>query len=81
MPVILAKMQPKPTIEATIEAVQKRAANPDPTPPRDGDVLKVPKLNFDITRRFTELEGKMLLHKNPEVANDLCVVSALQNIR
>lgn len=79
--VILAKMQPEPTLGATIEAVQKRAANPEPTQPRSGDVLKVPKFNFDITRRFTELEGKQLLHKNPRVASDLRVLSALQNIR
>ena len=79
--VILAKIAAEPTLEATIEAVQKRAANPEPTQPRSGDVLKVPKLNFDVTRRFTELEGKKLLHKNPGVASDLWVLSALQNIR
>lgn len=79
--VILAKMRPKPTLKATIEAVQKRAANPEPTQPQIGDVLKVPKFNFDVTRRFTELEGKKLLHTNPTVASDLGVVSAVQNIR
>lgn len=79
--VILAKMQPKSTLKATIEAVQKRAANPAPIQPQNGDVLKVPKLNFDVTQRFTELEGRRLLHKNPNVANDLVVLSALQNIR
>ncbi len=78
--VILAKMSPKPTLKATIDAVRERA-NSAPTQPRTGDVLKVPKLNFDVTRRFTELEGKELLHKNPQVANDLVVLSALQNIR
>ena len=47
----------------------------------DGAVLKVPKMNFDITRRFTELEGRQLLHQNPHVARDVVVLSALQNIR
>jgi hypothetical protein len=79
--VILAKMQPQPTLEATVRAVQKRAANPEPARPCNGDILKVPKLNFDITRRFHELEGKQLLHKNPKIAEDLLVLSALQNIR
>ncbi len=79
--VILAKVQPEATLAATVEAVQKRAASHEPTQPLHGDVLKVPKLNFDITRRFTELEGKQLLHNNPKVADDLLVVSAVQNIR
>jgi hypothetical protein len=79
--VILAKMQPEATLAATVEAVQKRVANQQPVQPQYGDVLKVPKLNFDITRRFSELEGKPLLYTNPKVANDLQVVTALQNIR
>jgi hypothetical protein len=79
--VILAKTQPQETLEATVRAVQKRAANPEPTQPREGDVLKVPKFNFDLTRRYAELEGKKLLVKNPKVAADLMVLSALQNVR
>ncbi len=79
--VILAKMQPEATLEATARAVQKRAANPEPTETQIGDVLKVPKFNFDITRRYRELEGKGLLTANPNVADDLVVLSALQNIR
>jgi hypothetical protein len=79
--VILAKTQPGPTLEATVQAVEKRAANPEPTKPQVGDVLKVPKFNFDITRKYRELEGKLLLTANPNVADDLLVLSALQNIR
>ena len=45
------------------------------------DILKVPKFNFDITRRYKELEGRLLLVKNPKVAKDLFILSALQNIR
>ena len=79
--VILAKVQPGTTLEATIEAVQNRAANSDPASPQIGDVLKVPKFNFDITRRYRELEGKKLLHTNPSLASDLVVGSAIQNVR
>lgn len=79
--VILAKVQPEPTLETTVQTVQKRAANPEPTRPDVGDVLKVPKFNFDITRKYRELECKRLLIKNPNVANDLLVLSALQNVR
>lgn len=79
--VILAKTQPLETLEATVRAVQKRAANPEPTQPREGDVLKVPKFNFDLTRRYAELQRKRLLVNNPKVADDLMVLSALQNVR
>lgn len=78
---ILAKTQPQATLDATVEAIQKRAANPEPVQPRVGGVLKVPKLNFDVTRAYGELEGKELLAKNPKIASDLVVLSALQNIR
>jgi hypothetical protein len=44
-------------------------------------VLKVPKLNFDITRRYEELLGARLSVKNPAVAKDLVIVSAAQNVR
>ena len=79
--VILAKTRPESTLAATAAAVQKRAANPEPTLPQLGDVLKVPKLNFDLTREYNELVGKKLLAENPRVADDLVVVGALQNIR
>lgn len=78
---ILAKMQPEATLDATVRAVQKRAANPEPMQPQVGDVLKVPKLNFDVTRRYAELEGKKLVASNPKIASDLRVLSALQNVR
>ena len=79
--VILAKTHPLETLAATVQAVQRRAANPEPTQPREGDVLKVPKFNFDLTRRYVELERKKLLTTNPKVAPDLVVLSALQNVR
>ena len=78
---ILAKTQPEATLGATVEAIRKRAANPEPTQPRAGDILKVPKFNFDVTRNYREIEGRRLLAKNPKIADDLLVQSALQNIR
>jgi hypothetical protein len=79
--VILAKTQPGATLGATVEAVQKRAANPAPMQAQLGDVLKVPKVNFDVTRKYGELEDKRLLVANPKVAGDLRILSALQNVR
>ena len=79
--VILAKTQPQATLEALVAAVGMRATNVEPTQPRIGDILKVPKLNVDITRQYDELTGKRLLVTNPNVAQDLFVLSALQNVR
>ena len=78
---ILAKVAPGATLEATVADVQARTAGAEPTSMLDGDVLSVPKLNFDLTREYRELYGRFLLASNPAVAKDLMVLSALQNIR
>ena len=49
---ILAKVQPAATLAETINAVLSRIANANPVQPQMYDVLKVPKLNFDITREY-----------------------------
>jgi hypothetical protein len=78
---ILAKVQPAATLAETIRAVLSRIASANPVQPQMYDVLKVPKLNFDITREYQELENLKLVVKNPHVARDLRILSALQNIR
>ena len=78
---ILAKVQPAATLAETIKAVLSRVASATPVHPQMYDVLKIPKLNFDITREYQELEHLKLVVKNPNVARDLQIVSALQNIR
>ena len=79
--VILAKIRPGKTLQETVLAVQKRTAPEKPDTAAPGDVLKVPKFNFDITRRYRELLGARLTASNPSVAKDLQIVSAVQNIR
>jgi len=78
---ILAKTQPEATLAATVEAVLRRTANRQPTQAKIGDVLKVPKFNFDLTREYDELILKKLLVANPEIADDLWVFGAIQRIR
>lgn len=78
---ILAKVQPAATLAETINQVLIRVTDADPVQPRMHDVLKVPKFNFDITREYQELLNLSLVLKNPHVARDLQIVSALQNIR
>jgi hypothetical protein len=45
------------------------------------DVLVVPKLNFDVTREYRELEGLQLLPTAPGMADDLTLLRATQNMR
>ncbi len=78
---ILAKAAPATTLGETVAAVNRRVAGAKPAGMQLGDVLKVPKLNFDLTRRYRELEGLGLLTRNPAIAKDLIILSAVQNIR
>lgn len=78
---ILAKVAPQKTLLDTVRSVQKRAANDQRDIATAGDVLKVPRLNFDITRKYHELLDLKLQVANPEVAGDLQILSAVQNTR
>jgi len=78
---ILAKTRKGETLAATVGAVLQRASASPGRQAGPGDVLQVPRLNFDITRTYTELEGKLLVPRNQEVAKDLGIVSAVQNTR
>lgn len=79
--VILAKVRPGATLEETVAAVLGRAAAATPAEARPGDVLQVPRFNFDLVREYTELYGRFLVVTNPAVAKDLQVLSAVQNVR
>lgn len=79
--VILAKIKPAETLETTIRDVLGRINDAQPAKMLYGDVLKVPKFNFDIYRQFDELRYAKLKVQNPTVAQDLIVLSAEQSIR
>ncbi|KKN08718.1 hypothetical protein LCGC14_1053850 [marine sediment metagenome] len=78
---ILAKIRPQPTLRRTIDGLDRRIAAGTRTEMTPGDVLKVPKLNLDLTRSYHELLGRRLVVKNPKIAKDLLVLQADQNIR
>ena len=78
---ILAKVPPGETLAATVDMVRDRIEQAEPSDPARDDVLKVPKLNFDVTRRYGELLGLKLKVANPRIAKDLVVVSAMQSTR
>jgi hypothetical protein len=77
---VLAKIPSEKTLRATIAAVHDRMAAAKPNLAA-GAVLKIPRINFDITRRYTELIGAYLALKNPLVAKDSRITSAMQEVR
>jgi hypothetical protein len=46
-----------------------------------GDVLIVPKMAFDLTRRYDELIGRLFRPVRPDIAKDLLLLDAVQSIR
>jgi len=78
---ILAKRRPAATLLQTVTATEERIAASEPANAVTGDVLIVPKFNFDLTRSYNELIGRLLVVKNPAVAKDLVLLAAIQNIR
>lgn len=77
---ILAKVPPGATLQATIQSVLKRAAQ-GPVIPTDEDQLAIPKLNFDLRGDFPKLEG-LVLQPGPNVrVKGLVTTSVRQLIR
>ena len=79
--VILARRRPGATLLETVVATEEKIAASEPLETVMGDVLIVPKFNFDLTRSYDELIGRSLVVKNPAVAKDLILLAAIQNIR
>ena len=79
---ILAKVTPGPTLEATVEAVLQRIAANKPEMAGRSDRMAVPKLNFDLRKDFSELEG-LILDPSPmaKIKNKLVIDKAQQLIR
>lgn len=57
---ILAKIPPSRTFLGAVNYVLQRAANPEADRPGIGDSLSIPKLNFDLQKDFSSLEGLVL---------------------
>lgn len=61
--IILAKGAPATNLLQTYKRIMKKASNADPTDLEDGETLQVPKLDFDLTRHFRELEKQDILNE------------------
>jgi hypothetical protein len=57
---ILAKLEPGVTLQATIDSVLQRIAANKPDPIGPNPQLAIPKLNFDLRGDFPQLEGLIL---------------------
>jgi hypothetical protein len=79
--VFLAKITPDAALESTISAVNLRIHQATPSKMWWGDVLKIPRFNFDITREYSELYGSYISSQNPKVAPDSLILRAIQDIR
>lgn len=76
---ILAKIPPGATLEATIQTVLGRMAKP-PEDAGVADSLAVPKLNFDLRRDFEKLEGLILTPSPTAKIKDKLVVAKVKQL-
>ena len=63
---ILAKIAPKETLQATVEAVRQRMTQNIPKRLSHEDTLQIPRLSFNIMHSYDELLGRGLLNKGFE---------------
>ena len=78
---ILAKVPPASTLQATMVDVLRRATTNKPVPPGPRDTLAVPKLNFDLRNDFPALEGLVLLPSPTANVKNLKTKSVKQLVR
>jgi hypothetical protein len=64
--IILAKIEPKETLLSTVDYVFEQIKNKKPISLEKGDVLKIPKFDFDIFKKYSELINRDFLNKNFE---------------
>jgi hypothetical protein len=78
---ILAKVPPRQTLADTVAHVRTRTSGTNGAPANRDDILLVPRMNFDLTRSFPEIEGRHLITTNASLARDLFLRSAVQHTR
>jgi hypothetical protein len=77
---ILAKVKPGAMLQNTVEVVNGRIEQGQPEAATTNDVLLVPRIKLDVTRRYTEIEGLHFRPKGTNVSKDLWLRSAAQAI-
>ena len=64
--IILAKIEPKETLLSTVDYVFEQIKNKKTIAIEKGDILKIPKFDFDIFKKYSELINRDFLNKNFE---------------
>jgi len=62
--IILAKIEPKETLLSTVDYVFEQIKNKKTIIVEKGDILKIPKFDFDIFKKYSELINRDFLNKN-----------------
>jgi hypothetical protein len=79
--IILAKLEPRSNLAETIASVGERISRGQPESAMTNDLLLVPRMDFDLTREYSEIEYLHLIPKATNVATDLILRSAVQNTK
>jgi hypothetical protein len=77
---ILAKVKPGAMLQNTVEVVNGRIEQGQSEAATTNDVLLVPRIKLDVTRRYSEIEGLHFRPKGTNVSKDLWLRSAAQAI-
>lgn len=64
---ILAKVSPGATLQATVNTVVERVSGAQPSGLQELESLVIPVLDFDLTRAYPELCGRKIIAANQEV--------------
>ncbi|MBN1809379.1 MAG: hypothetical protein JW909_09955 [Planctomycetes bacterium] len=76
---LIARIPPSPTLRDLVGAVNQRVEAGAPEPLGPADRFRVPRFDFDLTRRYTEIEGRRYL--NPGLRENRWVLQqALQTV-
>jgi hypothetical protein len=75
---VLAMVEPQKTLLETFEAVEERIAKAQPGIMKEDDVLKIPKMRFDIAHSYDELLNKTLKNRG---FTDYFIAKAEHSIR
>ncbi|HEY6871982.1 MAG TPA: hypothetical protein VI298_04540 [Geobacteraceae bacterium] len=76
--IILAKVAPNKTLLQTYAAVLDRMGKAKASELRDGETLRIPKIDFDLSHNFDELQNKRIMNKGWE---GWFIAKAAQDIR
>ncbi|MGZ5545339.1 MAG: serpin family protein [Limisphaerales bacterium] len=76
---ILAKLSPKFNLSDIVASVAKRIAAAHIETAATNDLLLVPRIKLDLTRKYSEIENLRLIPKGTNISKHLYLLSAVQN--